>query len=125
MTTTPRQNKTNSECIPNLDNIIKIGTNQPLNRSVLYNAGLINCRLVVHKTTNLKIHLADLNLHVCALTETWLKEGDDTTPNQLCLNGYSIASVPRVNRTGGGIALIHKSDITLKAKSAYSYLWSV
>ena len=58
---------------------------------------------------------------ICALTETWLKEGDEITPNQLCLNGYSIASVPRVIRTGGGMALIHKLDITLKTKSVYSY----
>ena len=116
-----RQTKNNCECIPNLDKILTIRTNQLLNISVLYNASLINCRSVVNKTADLKVELADCNLHVCALTETWLKEGNDITPNQLCLNGYSIASVPRVNRTQGGIALIHKLDITLKAKSVYSY----
>ena len=86
-----------------------------------YSAGLINCRSVVNKTVDWKVELPDHSLHVCALTETWLKESDDTTPNQLCLDGYSIALVPRVNRTGEGIAFIHKSDITLKAKSVYSY----
>ena len=65
---------TNCECIPNLDNIITIGTNQPLNRSVSYIAGLINCRSAVNKTTNLKVELADHNLHICTLTETWSKE---------------------------------------------------
>ena len=105
----------------NLDNIITIGTNQPLNRSVFYNAGLINCRSVVKKTADLKVKLSDCNLHVCALTETWLKKGDNMTPNQLCLEGYTIASVPRVDRVGGGIALIYKLDIKLKAKTVYSY----
>ena len=48
MTIAPRQSKTNHESVPNLDNIITIGTNQPLNRSVSYNAGLINCRSVLN-----------------------------------------------------------------------------
>ena len=64
-----------------------------------YNAGLINCRSVVKMTVGLKVELVDCNLHVCALTETWLKEGDNTTPNQ-------------DDRTGGGIGLIHKLGIT-------------
>ena len=121
MNTASQHTKANCNCSPNLDNIITIGTNQPLSRSVSYNAGLINCRSTVNKTANLKVELTDCNLHLYALTETWLKEGDDTTLNQLCLDGYNIALVPRVDRTGGGIALTHKSDIKLKAKSVYSY----
>ena len=120
MTTASRHTKANHKCFPNLDNII-IETNQPLNRSVFYNAGLINCRSVVKMTAGLKVELADCNLHVCALNETCIKEGDDTAPNQLCLEGYSIALVPRVDRAGRGIALIYKSDIKLKAKIVYSY----
>ena len=73
------------------------------------------------KTSNLKVDLAYHNLHVCALTETWLKEGDNTTPNQLCFEGHSIASVPMVDRAGGGTALICKLDIKLKAKTVHSY----
>ena len=83
-------------------------------------AGLINCRSVVKKTADLKVELVDCNLHICALTETWLKEGNDMTRNQLCLEGYSIASVPRVNRAEGGMALNHKLGIKLKAKTVYS-----
>ena len=121
MTAAPRHTKANRKCFPNLDNSITIETNQPLNRSVFYNAGLINCRSVVKKTADLKVELADHNLHVCALTETWLKEGHNMTPNLLCLEGYSIALVPRVDRAGGGIVLIYKLDIKLKAKTVYSY----
>ena len=121
MTTTSRHTKANCKCFVNLDNIITIGTNQPLNRSVFYNAGLINFRSVVKKIADVKVELSDHNLHVFALTETWLKEGDDMTQNQLCLKGYTIASMPRVDRAGGGIALIYKSDIKLKAKKVYSY----
>ena len=121
ITTASRHTKAHCKCFPNLDNIITIGTNQPLNRSVFYNAGLINCISIVKKTANLKVELADRNLHVCALTETWLREDDNMTPNQLCLEGYSIASVARDDRAGGGIALIYKLDIKQKAKTVYSY----
>ena len=61
------------------------------------------------------------NLDVCALTETWIREGDDTTATQLCLDGYSSVSIPREGRIGGGNAIVHRSDITLRSKSVYNY----
>ena len=61
------------------------------------------------------------NLDVCTLTETWIKEGDDTTAIQLCPDGYSSVSIPREGRIGGGIAIVHRSDITLRSKSVYNY----
>ena len=61
------------------------------------------------------------NLDVCALTETWIREGDDTTAIQLCPDGYSSVSIPREGRIGGGIAIVHRSDITLRSKSVYNY----
>ena len=36
-------------------------------------------------------------------------------------NGYSSVSIPREGRIGGGIAIVHKSDITLRSKSIYNY----
>ena len=61
------------------------------------------------------------NLDVCALTETWIREGDDTTAIQLCPDGYSSVSIPREGRIRGGIAIVYKSDITLRSKSIYNY----
>ena len=61
------------------------------------------------------------NLDVCALTETWIGEGDDTTAIQLCLVGYSSVSIPREGRISAGIAIVHRSDITLRSKSVYNY----
>ena len=40
---------------------------------------------------------------------------------QLCLDGYSSMSIPRAGRTGGGIAIVHKSDFILKSKTIYNY----
>ena len=45
----------------------------------------------------------------------------DTTAIQLCLDGYSSVSIPREGRIGGGIAIVHKLDITLRIKSVYNY----
>ena len=51
----------------------------------------------------------------------WIKEGGDTMAIQLCPDSYSSMSIPRAGRTGGGIALVHKSNITLENKTTYNY----
>ena len=63
----------------------------------------------------------DHNLDVCAFMETWIKEGDDTMAIQLCPDGYSSMSIPRAGRTGEGIAIVHKLDITIKSKTICRY----
>ena len=67
------------------------------------------------------MELIEHNLDGCALTETWIKEGDNTMAIQLCPDGYSTVSIPREGRIGGGIAIMHKSDITLRSKTIYNY----
>ena len=75
----------------------------------------------MNKTADFKVELIEHNLDVCALTETWIKEGDNTTVIQLCPDGYSSVSIPREGRIGGSIAIMHKSDITLRSKTIYNY----
>ena len=51
-----------------------------------------------------------------------IREGDDTTTIQFCLDGYFSVTIPREGRIGGGgIAIVHRSDITLRSKSVYNY----
>ena len=71
----------------------------------------------MNKTADFKVELIEHNLDVCALTETWIKEGDDTTAIQLCPDGYSSVSIPREGRIRAGFAIVHKSAITLRSKS--------
>ena len=40
---------------------------------------------------------------------------------QVYPDGYSFMSIPRAGRIGGGIVLMHKSDITPKSKTSYNY----
>ena len=70
----------------------------------------------MNKTADFKVGLMEHNLDVCPLTETWIREGNNTIAIQLCPGGYSSVSIPRGGRIGGGIAIVHKSDITLRRK---------
>ena len=81
----------------------------------------VNCHSIVNKTSEFKVELTDHKLDICALTETWIREGDVTTAIQLCPEGYSAVSIPREARIGGGIAIVYRLDITLKSKSVYNY----
>ena len=81
----------------------------------------VNCRSIVNKTSEFKVELTDHKLDICALTETWIREGDVTTAVQLCPEGYLAVSIPREGRIGGGITIVYRSDITLKSKSVYNY----
>ena len=68
------------------------------------------------KTDMIKDLLVSKDLDCLALTETWLKQGNDSSHiiKELCPTGYSLCHEPRKNRRGGGVALLYKND--LKAK---------
>ena len=51
----------------------------------------------------------------------WIKLDDSTTPITLCPPGYKILSVPRDNRVGGGVALIHREEISVTHNMMYNY----
>ena len=73
---------------------------------------LINPRSC-NKAAVMKQFINDLDLDVCAVTETWLKEGDEIGRVVLRPEGYEILSSPCPNRLGGGIAIIHKEDLKI------------
>ena len=95
--------------------------NKHYRKTIAYKCATINCHSILNKTADFKVELIEHNLDVCALTETWIKEGDDTMAIQLCPDGYCSMSIPRAGRTGGSIVIVHKSDITLKSKTIYNY----
>ena len=95
--------------------------NRLCKRTIDYRCTTVNCHSVVNKTSDFKVELMEHNLDVCALTETWIREGDDTTAIKLCLDGYASVSIPREGRISGGIAIVHRLDITLRSKSVHNY----
>ena len=90
-------------------------------KAIDHKCATVNCCSIVNKTADFKVELMEHNLDVYALAETWIREGNDTTAIQLCPDGYSSVSIPRGGRIGGGIAIVHTSDITLRSKSIYNY----
>ena len=93
--------------------------NKHCRKAIDYKCATINCHSIVNTSADFKVELIEHNLDVCALTETWIKEGDNTMAIQLCPDGYSSVSIPREGRRG--IAIVHKSDITLRSKTIYNY----
>ena len=76
--------------------------------------GLLNCRSAGNKSQRIQTEIINNKLDILALTETWFKEGDNIIPpRRTCPTGYKITSVPRCERSGGGIALIHSDDIQI------------
>ena len=59
----------------------------------------------------MKQFINDLDLDICAITETWLKEDDEIGKATLKPEGYEILSSPFPIRLGGGIAVINKDDL--------------
>ena len=79
----------------------------------------VNCRSLNKNVSSLSELLLTLKYRpsVIAMSETWLKEGDD---QNLCLPSYCLVSSPRTQKRGGGVgfyvdANLNFSVITLKS----------
>ena len=58
---------------------------------------------------------------MCLCTETWIKPDDSTTHIALCPPGYKILSVPRDDRVGAEVALVHREEIPVTHNAMYNY----
>ncbi|KAK6168847.1 hypothetical protein SNE40_020019 [Patella caerulea] len=97
----------------NPKNLIKIKTiNKYRSDSANTKMCLLNCRSVMNKTQDINTFICDNDLDILALTEAWLLDSSDSSICELVPTGFSIINVPRHKR-GGGVALIHKSSISL------------
>ena len=86
--------------------------------------GLLNCRSAVNKAALVHDVIIDHKLDVMVLTETWVAKNAPTAVKlDLAPPGYVIIHAHRNTRgrkagstkSGGGIAVIHRSDISLRA----------
>src|SRR5271163_4291895 len=85
--------------------------------------GLINAQSIVHKAAHVHDLIADNHLDLLAVTETWVYEDSPNVhKREAAPNGYSIVHAHRrlvgaggVKKCGGGVALIHRSDIRVTA----------
>jgi hypothetical protein len=83
--------------------------------------GLINARSVSNKAESIWSHIVDNDLDIVGITETWLASGDteDTKLDEITPDGYSNCHIPRPNRRGGGVAIVHRSTLTRKLHTVH------
>ncbi len=79
----------------------------------------LNAQSVRNKTVTIVDYICERNIDVCAITESWLKEGDIVKENELSPDGYKLKSTPRSGRGGGGIALIYRESLKPEHLSSF------
>ena len=74
---------------------------------------LLKCQSIVNKTQDLQVEIATNNYDLCALMETWIKGDDTLTSHRMCPPEYNVTPVPKTNCTGGGIAIVNKTGLSV------------
>ena len=97
-------------------NLTKIKTDKTFylneNRKCRLHISTVNTRSVRGKSAELIQHVFEEKIDICVITETWLQpDGDDVVRGELRQDGYSLDDVPRLDRKGGGIALLHRENL--------------
>ena len=75
---------------------------------------LMNARSVRNKTDDIKDYIHENDVDVLAITESHLRPDDDVSIGEITPDGYSLSHVPRLSRSGGGVALIHRTAIKMQ-----------
>jgi exonuclease III len=83
--------------------------------------GLLNARSINNKTDCVIDFILEHKLDILCITENWLHSDDIFTTNHVTPIGYSIVSSPRLNRRGGGIAVIIKDNLHFKRLACASF----
>ena len=84
---------------------------------------LLNSRSICKKSRLINDFIADHNIDLFALTETWLC-GDDSDLyyiRDICPDGYVFHHVPRLHSTGGGVGIVFKNNIKVNIQADESY----
>ena len=84
---------------------------------------LWNARSLSGKVAALSTHLLDNKIDVFVITETWLREETDHIISEFssCVSGYTFYHRPRLARRGGGVAIITRSNLTVKSNRTSTY----
>ena len=74
----------------------------------------LNAQSVRNKTLSLADFIQTEHVDICVITETWLKSDDDVVMGDLTPNGYTLYNHNRSERMGGGLAVIHNSNVNIE-----------
>jgi exonuclease III len=76
--------------------------------------GLLNARSVVNKTETIIDFIKEHDLDILSITETWLQSDDNFSASNVTPHGFNLISSPRLNKRGGGIAVILKNTLSFE-----------
>ena len=79
------------------------------------NIGCINAHSICNKVPGVLELLKDNNIHICFLTESWLKFAE------IREHGYNIFSAPRKGQSGGVGFLYDSTNVNLKRNNVNSF----
>lgn len=84
---------------------------------------LINTQSASNKADLLTDYIIEHDLDIVCLTETWLSNAEKHRKiiADLTLPGYKFQHAPRLNRTGGGVAVIHRESVNLVTSSIHTF----
>jgi len=75
---------------------------------------LTNVRSLINKCDDLSLCLANDNILLAFITETWLKE--DIYDSVIAIDGYSVIRCDRNYKKGGGVCVYYKSELNVEIK---------
>ena len=78
---------------------------------------ILNTQSIRNKTSHFSDFVIDNDLDLVAISETWLKPGDDLITAELTPSGFSFQHIPRENKAGGGVGLLYKSSMSVSIKT--------
>ena len=94
-------------------NLIKVNIVKRLkNHSKQFKVATVNARSIKNKDLLIVDYLKEINIDVCIVSETWLTEQDAVWLEgcELNKNGYKCNAVNREGRSGGGLAIVYKTQ---------------
>ena len=74
---------------------------------------VLNTRSIRNKVTDFVDFVTEKDVDIVAISETWLKDGDDVIIRSITPTGYQFVQQPREGKTGGGVGLLFKSSLSV------------
>lgn len=69
-----------------------------------------NCRSILSNKGSFELYICENNIDICLLSETWLNKH-----HNFKISGYNIFRNDRIDRKGGGVAIVLKKTIAFKS----------
>ena len=105
----------------NPQNLVKVPIKKPEQNQSPASFYLLNARSVCNKVESIKDYILGNDIEICAITETWLGECDDPVVGDLSVDGYKFLHVDRIDKKGGGVAVLCKSSLNPQLSSVASF----